>query len=220
VRESETDAPRLVVIVGIVANAPRAPDPHDDPSVYVAMPAAPPPSLSLAVRTPDAAALLPELRRTLTALAPHLPWSELTTGEARLASRMDPIRYVVLAAGALGVVALFLAAAGLYAVLSYTVLLRRHEIGVRLAIGARPADIARLVLGQSLRLAVVGLVAGFALVLPLTSVAEFLFVGVSRLDPAAISLPAIVLIAAAVVAAYLPARRAARVDPVRALREE
>jgi putative ABC transport system permease protein len=133
---------------------------------------------------------------------------------------MDPIRYVVLAAGALGVVALFLAAAGLYAVLSYTVLLRRHEIGVRLAIGARPADIARLVLGQSLRLAVVGLVAGFALVLPLTSVAEFLFVGVSRLDPAAISLPAIVLIAAAVVAAYLPARRAARVDPVRALREE
>jgi ABC-type antimicrobial peptide transport system permease subunit len=91
---------------------------------------------------------------------------------------------------------------------------------VRLAIGARPADIARLVLGQSLRLAVVGLVAGFALVLPLTSVAEFLFVGVSRLDPAAISLPAIVLIAAAVVAAYLPARRAARVDPVRALREE
>jgi predicted permease len=219
-RESETDLPRLAVIVGIVANADRLPDPHDDPAVYLALSALPPPSLSLVVRTDDPTALLPELRHTLTTLAPHLPWSELTTGDARLASRMDPIRYLVLAAGGLGVVALLLAAAGLYAVLSYTVLLRRHEIGVRLAIGARPADVVRLVLTQSVRLALLGLVAGFVLVVPLTSLAEFLFIGVSPLDPAALGLPAVVLVIAALVAAGLPARRAARVDPVQALRQE
>jgi predicted permease len=179
VRESETDTPRLVRIVGVVPNAPRPPDPHDDPAVYLLMPAAPPASLSVVVRTPNPEVMLPELRRTLSTIEPRLPWAELTTGQAMFARDVSPIRYLVLAVGGLGTVALLLAAAGLYAVMSYSVLLRRHEIGVRMAIGARPVDVTRLVLGQSLRLTAIGLAAG-----------------------------------------ALPARRAARIDPVRALRQD
>jgi hypothetical protein len=220
VRDSDADTPRVVEIVGVVADAPRAPDPHDDPAIYSLMVGTPPVSLSFVIRTADPAILLPELRRRLSDIEPRIPWAELTTGEAVFARDVDPYRYLVLAASALGVVALMLAAAGLYALMSYAVVLRRHEIGVRMAIGARPSDILRLVLGQSLRLAAIGLVVGVALVVPLTDVAKFLFLGVSPLDPVAMLVPLVVLLLTAVVAGAFPARRAARIDPVQALRQD
>jgi ABC-type antimicrobial peptide transport system permease subunit len=125
-----------------------------------------------------------------------------------------------MAAGALGLLALALAAAGLYAVMSYSVALRRREIGVRMAVGARPVDILRMVLGQSVRVVAAGIVVGVVLVVPLTHAVRFLFVGVSPLDPTALIAPLLLLIATALVAGALPARRAARVDPARALRQD
>jgi ABC-type antimicrobial peptide transport system permease subunit len=99
------------------------------------------------------------------------------------------------------------------------VALRRHEIGIRLAVGARPSDVVRLVLRESTMLALSGVVVGLVLALPATYAVRFLFVGVSVLDPAALGGPAVVLIGSAIAAAALPARRAARVDPVQTLRE-
>ncbi len=220
VRESEADTPQVVQIVGVVPDSPRPPDVHDDPAIYFGMSASPPASLSISVRTPMPERLLPELRRTLSAIDPRLPWAELTTGEALFARGVSPIRYLVLAVGGLGTIALLLAAAGLYGVMSYAVLLRRHEIGVRMAIGARPADVMRLVLGQSLWVTANGLAAGLVLVVPLTHTVHFLFVGVSPLDPAALTLPLLALLITSLLAGALPARRAARIDPVRALRQD
>jgi hypothetical protein len=219
-READTNTQRVVQIVGIIENAARPPDPHDDEAVYLPMPVTPPAAVSMVVRTANPAGMLPEVRRALTTIAPQLPWTDLTTGDAAFARRAGPYRYLALSVGALSVLALALAAAGLYALLSYAVALRRHEIGVRMAIGAQPRDVMRLVLGQSVRVALAGAIVGLALVVPLTNIVEFLFVGVSPLDPVAMLLPLVVLVVTAVVAGALPARRAARIDPVAALRED
>jgi predicted permease len=219
-RVAEQEIPSIVQIVGVIENAPTPPDPHDDAAVYLLMPAMPPAAVSIVLRTADPAARLSEVRRALTAIDPRLPWADLMTGEAAFARRASPIRYLVLAAGALGLLALALAAAGLYAVMSYSVALRRREIGVRMAVGARPVDILRMVLGQSVRVVAAGIVVGVVLVVPLTHAVRFLFVGVSPLDPTALIAPLLLLIATALVAGALPARRAARVDPARALRQD
>ena len=220
VRESDGAAPQLVRIVGVIANTPQAPDPHDDPAIYLPMPSIVPTSLSIAIRTPDPATLLPEVRRVLSALDPRLPWTDLTTGDALFSRRVSPVRYLVLLVGGLGALALFLAAAGLYAVMSYGVSLRRHEIGVRMAIGARPADVVAMVFRQALRIVAVGLLVGVALAVPVTSSIGFLFVGVSRFDATAMGLPVVVLIVAAFLAGAIPAQRAALVNPVQTLRED
>ena len=130
------------------------------------------------------------------------------------------MRYLAAAAGALGMVALLLAMAGLYAVVSFAVSLRTREIGVRMAIGATPGDVTRLVIRQAVRLMTIGAVAGLALTLPLTFAMRAIFIGVSPFDPLAFlpMLGALALVT--LVATIVPARRAARIDPVSALRAE
>jgi predicted permease len=220
VRESEGDVPRLVRITGVIPNAPPPPDPQDDPAIYLPMPIEPLLSLTVVVRTAMPAILLRDVARLFSDIDPRLPLIDLSTGEALFARALSPVRYLVLAAGGLGTLALVLAAAGLYAMLSYVVQLRRREIAVRMALGAQPSDVVALVLGQSLRLTLAGLTAGLAIVVPLAFVVRFLFVGVSPIDPAAIGVPAGVLLVAALVAAAAPAAHAAGVDPARVLRRE
>lgn len=219
-RATRADTPQLVHIVGVVENTPVPPDHQSAAAVYFVMPAVPPPALSIVMRTAEPAAMVQDVRRALAAIAPQLPWADPVMGETAFGRSVDPIRYLAVSAGGLGLVALLLAAAGVYAVMSYAVLLRRREIGVRLALGARPADIVRMVLGQSVRLAIAGLVAGVALAVPLAHVAGFLFVGVSTFDSAALAVPIAVLTATALVAGTIPARRASRIEPVHALRDE
>jgi predicted permease len=122
--------------------------------------------------------------------------------------------------GASGVLALFLAALGLYAVVAFTVLQRRREFSIRMALGARPRDILALVLRRGMRLVAVGLVAGIAGAVALARALAGMLYGVTPTDPVTYFVVAIVLTAVSLLAAYIPARRAARLDPMATLRYE
>jgi len=127
------------------------------------------------------------------------------------------------ASAALGIfaaAALLLAAVGVYGVVAYGVAQRRAEFGVRLALGARPSDVVRLVLRQSMTMVLSGVVAGAALAVPVTAALRSLLFGVGPGDPVTLMAVAALLVAAGVLASYVPARAGTRVDPVSALRGE
>ena len=118
-----------------------------------------------------------------------------------------------------GASALLLAAIGLYAVIAASVRQRYAEIGVRLALGATPADVRRLIVREGMRLAAVGAAAGLALAVVVTQFLRGLLYEVHPLDPASLAAATLLLVGAAIVASYLPARTAARMDPLVALRD-
>jgi ABC-type antimicrobial peptide transport system permease subunit len=122
--------------------------------------------------------------------------------------------------GAFGLLALVLATVGLYGVVSYSVSRRTREVGIRLAIGATPAQVLRLVLAQGVRLAVIGLAMGAAGAVAVAQMLESLLYGVSTIDPLAFVVAGAMLLLVAVAANALPARAASRVDPLRALRTD
>jgi len=119
-----------------------------------------------------------------------------------------------------GGVAVLLAAVGIYGVLSYRVALRTSEIGIRMALGARPRDVVKTVLRQGMTLVAVGILLGLGGAVSLSHVLQGLLFGVSPNDPATLSGAALILAAVALLACWLPARRAARVEPLTALRYE
>jgi hypothetical protein len=142
-----------------------------------------------------------------------------STVDAELA-KAGGIRYMVGLLGTFALLALALAAVGLYGVLAYTVTRRTREMGIRVALGARPASVVRLVLAQGLRFTIVGLALGLASAAALTRVMRSMLFGVTPLDPVTFGGVAVLLAAVAVTASYVPARRASRVDPAVALRAE
>jgi putative ABC transport system permease protein len=168
--------------------------------------------------SPEAAAAL--IRERLREIDPAVPaygfrtmndWIDMSAARTR-------IRTYLLALFA--AVALVLGMIGIYGVLAYLVALRRHEFGVRLALGAPPASLLRLVLGQGLGLATIGIVIGLMGAVMLTRVLETLLFGVSTRDPMTFVGVATVLLLAAFIACYAPARRAAGADPIAALRAD
>jgi predicted permease len=168
----------------------------------------------------DLAALSNALRATVHTLDPALPVFELRTLDDLLRDREDKERGISLLLGAFGALALLLASLGLYGVMSYAVTRRTHEIGVRLALGATPSQVSSLIGADALRLALVGVAVGGTLSLPMAYALGGLLFGVQIADIAAFAFICGSLIGVAIIASWIPARRAARLDPLLALRTE
>ncbi len=165
-------------------------------------------------------ALVEAIRREVQALDPELPLSHIRTLNEALALSVAPRRFNLALLGVFAVVALLLCVVGIYGVMSYTVTQRTPEIGIRLALGAQPRDVRRLVLRQGLRLAFIGLAIGLVGAWVLTRLLQSLLYGVSPSDPLTFGCVALLLTSVALLASYIPARRAMKVDPLIALRYE
>jgi putative ABC transport system permease protein len=168
----------------------------------------------------DARALTTAVQREFRSVDPEAPASNVRTMDQFLAASVAARRFNLLLLTVFAGVALLLAAAGLYAVISHSVVERAHEIAIRMALGAQPSRVLRLVVGQGLKLTGLGLLLGWGGALALTRLMASLLFGVSATDPATFAGVAALLTGVALLAAYLPARRAASADPVVALRGE
>jgi len=177
--------------------------------------------MTLVVRAAaEPAGLLPAIRAQVRAVDPDQPVTDIATMAEHLARSLSQPRFGMLLLSLFAGVALLLAAIGVYGVVAYEARQRTHEIGIRTAIGARPAHILRLIVGDGLRLSLLGAALGIAAALPATRLLASLLYGVDRYDPLTfLAMPAC-LVAAAALAAWLPASRALRLDPVAALRHE
>jgi len=164
--------------------------------------------------------LAPAVRGALAAIDPELPPGQFRTLEQVVEASLERPLFLLRLLGAFGLIALVLAGVGLYGVVSYSVMERVPEVGVRLAVGASPGDIVRLVLRDGLALGAAGVVAGLLLTAGAAGLVESLLFEVGPRDPVALSTVSLLLLAATLAAAWLPARRASRVDPVEALRGE
>jgi len=178
-------------------------------------------NMSLAVRTGvDPLALQTAVRREIQAVDGEVPASSLKTMEQFLASAVAPRRFNLLLLVIFAGAALVLAATGMYGVISYLVTQRTHEIGVRLALGATPRDVLRLIVGQGMTLAIAGVFVGLIAALVVTRVMASLLFEVSATDPATFGAVTLILTGVALGACLVPARRSTRVDPMVALRRE
>jgi predicted permease len=215
------DGPMLEV-VGIAQNGKYAGFNEDpQPFVYRPIRQSYSGSTSVVVRTDgNMASMIGLVQREVRAMDPNMPIGSARTLVERLAVPLFPARLTAWLLGSFGALALVLAAVGLYGVMSYMVASRTHEIGVRMAMGARRADVLTLVLGQGLRLTAAGLAVGVCGALVLMPLMRSLLYGVSSRDALTYASVLVVLGLVALVACLVPARRATRMDPVFALRGE
>jgi putative ABC transport system permease protein len=160
------------------------------------------------------------LRSALAEIDPNQPLVKVRTMEENMATTVAQPRFRTWLIGILAMLALVLAAVGVYGVMSYTVTQRTSEIGVRVALGAQPGDVFRIIVGQGLRLALFGVGVGLVAALVLTRLLQSFLFGVSAYDPFTFIAVSALLTLVAVAASYFPARRATRVDPMIALRYE
>ncbi|MGH7465893.1 MAG: FtsX-like permease family protein, partial [Longimicrobiales bacterium] len=211
----------MAEVVGVVPDARyRSLTEEPLPYMYYAYLQRPAPAMMLQVRTAiDPANVAGALREQVRALAPAIPVPDITTLRSQVAMATLPQRIAAVVLAVLGALALGIAAIGLYGVVSYVVLQRTHEFGIRTALGAAPGDVARMVVMQGLRLALAGVVIGAVLALALARLLRTMLL-VSPTDPVAIAGAAALLTAVAVLASWLPARRATKVDPLTALRAD
>jgi putative ABC transport system permease protein len=189
--------------------------------LYVPIGQAPDRVLSIAVHTStDAALLIPQLQRELGRLAPTSPQHWTSTMEAELGLQFGSARLHAWLTVVFGASALLLAVLGVYGVLAHTVSRRRGELGIRLAVGAQPRDIVRLVLGQAARPLLIGIAAGAVLAFVSGRFLRALVYDLTPSDPATFALVAVSILGLGLLASWWPARRAGRVDPVVVLRGE
>jgi predicted permease len=210
-------------IIGIVKDVPHngVEEKSGNPFIYQLFRGGRPGGLTLFLRTDRAAGdVVSAVREKVRAIDPALPLFEAGALQDAVASSFDSRRAVMMLLAVFAGMALFLSALGIYGVLAYDVSQRTREIGVRSAIGASRGQIAGLVLRQGLWKAGVGVVLGLVGAVLLSSSMTSLLFNVKPTDPAVYAAVALVLIAVALLASYLPARRAARIDPLIALRDE
>ncbi|MGA8151829.1 MAG: ABC transporter permease [Terriglobales bacterium] len=212
-----------IQIVGVVGNvrhvgletAPR-------PEVYLAFGQAHWPSAFMVVRskTSDPLALAVAAQNAVGSVNKDIPLANLRTMQDVIAQSVLRRRFAMLLLSIFSGLAMLLAGIGLYGVMSYTVSQRTHEIGIRMALGAQKRDVLKLVVGQGMKLAALGVAAGVVASMLLTRLMASLLFGVSARDPFTFGALAVLLAVVALIANYVPARRAAKVDPMVALRYE
>ena len=177
-------------------------------------------SMSLFVRSTTAASMTLPIRRMLADLDPALPILNSQPLSELVAVGLFPQRVALWVASSLGSVALLLALIGIYGVTAYGVAQRTREIGIRIALGSSSGNVLGMILGQGIRLGAIGVALGVAGAMVATRLIEAMLFGVSGSDPIALGAAGAVLLATALFASWIPARRAARVDPMVALRQE
>ncbi|HKS37678.1 MAG TPA: ABC transporter permease [Verrucomicrobiae bacterium] len=214
--------PEWSEIIGVVSDVKSLhPQPEAVPEVYVPYWQWPMQSPTLLVRTTGNPATLAEaIRRETRAVIPNLPPPLIRTMDDLLSETVAQPRLQTGLLSLFAGLALMLAAVGLYGVLAYAVAQRQREIGVRLALGAQKRDVLSLVIGQGMKLALAGVGIGLLAALALTRVIRSLLYGVTPADPVTFAGVSLLLVSVALLACWLPARRAARIDPMEALRCE
>jgi putative ABC transport system permease protein len=219
--------PKLYEIVGIVGNVKhRGLDLEDKPEIYI--PVLQPlfadgnvPAMYVVVRTTGEPQLLTALlRNEVAAIDPDQPVANVLTMEERIADSVAPRRFNMFLLTLFAGLAVLLAAVGIYGIMTFSVAQRTHEIGVRMALGARNSDVFRMVLRNGFSLALIGVVVGLAISFVATRLLSSLLFEVSTTDPVIFLFDAFVLVSVSLLACYIPARRATRVDPLEALRYE
>ena len=208
----------IVGVVGDIREASLAEEPH--PTFYAYYRQRPRRATSFDFvldGSASSAAVIATARRIVHDLRPDVP-PRFRTMEVVLADSLADRRFILLLIGVFGGAALLLATLGVYSVISFVVAQRRQEIGVRVALGARSEDVLRLVLRQGATLALIGIVVGAVAALGLTRLITGLLYGVSATDPISFLGVMALLVVVALVASFIPARRAARVDPMTVLR--
>jgi putative ABC transport system permease protein len=217
----ETAQP-LRTVVGVVGDVQPVPLDHDPaPTVYVPFAQQPEGVSALVVRTSeDPLTVAGPVNAQLRAVDADQPAYDIRSLEQVVADGLSGIESSARMMMSFAVCALILAAAGIFAVMAYSVTQRTHEIGVRVALGARRFDMLRLVVGGAMKMAAIGLSVGLVLALVLTRALSSVLFGVVQIDIVTFALLTILLAWVAALAAYIPARWAMKVDPIVALRYE
>jgi ABC-type antimicrobial peptide transport system permease subunit len=189
--------------------------------VYFPYPQRPNPGVTLAVRTDaDLQSMSQALRAAVLSLDSTLPVYDLALLDTRLAEQIAPVRTMAILSGAYALLAVFLAGFGLFAVLAHDVSQRTQEIGIRMALGALPRSVLSLVLREGLQLVLAGTCVGLLAALFITRMMQALLFGVSPAEPGVFLAIILLLFGVALLAGWIPARRAMRLDPLEALRQE
>jgi predicted permease len=218
------DQPPCAEIIGVVRDGVRY-SPREEPQAVYYLPLGPPSEntrhLTMFIRTHGpAAAVLGDLRRVLQSAVPELPYLRVSSLDELLEPAYRDFRLGASLFGLYALTALLLAGVGLYSVLAYAVRGRTQELGIRLALGAAPRSLVRLIVRDGVRLVSIGLALGLLAAIGAGGALRALLYGVAPTDPVTLLVSAAVLLGTAVFASLLPARRAARVDPMKALRAE
>jgi putative ABC transport system permease protein len=220
--DDSPDESQWLTVIGVVADSKRSDiDVGQPPAVYLPHTQFSLPFMAVIVRSASSEdAVAGAVRDAARALDPDLPIADVETVEHLLERVTGQPRFRAILTGSFAFAALVLAAVGLYGLVSYTVAQRIPEIGVRLALGATPAQVGRLIVGQGLGLVAAGVVLGIVGAVAAARLLEGLLFSVSATDPVIYSALAALLLLIAAAACYIPARRAMRIDPIAALRAE
>jgi predicted permease len=211
-----------VTIVGVAGNVNyRSLDTIDEITFYVPHRQSPTYDMSLIMRCAgDPMALAPAVQQQVWEINRELAPTRIKTMEQLLSESVGPQRFRTLLLALFAALALALAGIGVYGVMSYNVAQRTHELGIRMALGAQARDVLRLIVGQGMTLALIGVGAGLSGALALTRLMKTLLFGVSPTDPLTLAVIAFLLMAVAFLACWIPAQRATKVDPMTVLRSE
>jgi putative ABC transport system permease protein len=213
---------RIATIVGVVGDVKHLGlEQVAQPEIYIPYSQNAPGSLSLVIRSKgDPRDVIVGARHQVAAIDASLALYDVMTMEKRLSNSVAPRRFTLLLLGVFASLALVLASVGVYGVISYLVAQRAHEVGVRMALGAQKRDVLRLFVGQGMAMVVIGAAIGLLGALALTRVMTSLLFGVRPADPLTFACVALSLMSVSLLACYLPARRATKIDPIVALRDE